>query len=146
MSDLSTVAGDIETWAITWLTKIANGFEVLVEDVETFWNYIAGHSTQITNGVAAVTAGVQQLAAAGIVVPPVAVSAINELNVAVTTLNAAEAAQNSGANTVGTFVAAYSAAQAAQTAVSNAKGAIVSALPGAVAAPAAGQAQQGSGA
>lgn len=135
-----------EQWVLTFLTELRADVQVAEDDVKAFWAWIGAHMSEITAGVTLITNTVTSIKAAGLPVPAVANSAINDVNVAVAALNAAVNASNAGANTAATLIAGYQAAKTAAATVNTALGEVgASAAPVAIAPIAAGPAQ-GSGA
>lgn len=133
-------SGATESFVMTLILKVETGIQVIEADIATAWTWISAHAGEISSDAAMVANGISTLKAAGIPIPSAATTAINEMNVAVTTLNAAVGASNAGANTLGILVAGYTAAKQAQANVAVAAGAITAAVPAPVAPP------QGSGA
>jgi hypothetical protein len=132
MSLLSSVEGWLSTseaFVMSLIVKIETGVQVVETDIETAWTWLAAHAGEISSDAAMVATGIQTLQSAGIPIPSAATTAIQEMNVAVTTLNAAVGASNAGANALGIVVAGYTAAKTAQANVATAASAISSVVP-----------------
>lgn len=132
MSLLSTVESYFqtsETFVMNLIIKIETEVTVVEADIQKAWTWLAAHAGEISSDAAMVATGISTLKAAGITIPSAATTAINEMNVAVTTLNAAVGASDAGANGLGILVAGYTAAKQAQANVAAAAGAITAAVP-----------------
>lgn len=129
IDEVESLWGVTETAVMAFSAKVTAGFQVLEADVKSALAWLEAHSGDIAAGAETLTAVVSTLAGAGIGIPAIAVTSIDEANVAVTALSAAVKAAG-GATTLqatATAVAAgYSAAKTAQAAVASAGNAIVS--------------------
>lgn len=124
-----TATGVTESFVVSVITKLGTGVQVVIADIESSWGWIGAHAGEISSDMAMVTTGVQTLKTAGVPIPAAVITSINEMNVAVTTINAAVGASSNGASTAGVLAQAYVAAKQAQAAVATAGGALVGAIP-----------------
>jgi hypothetical protein len=129
LSWFETASGVTEAFVLGLITKIETGIQVAIADIEQAWNWIAAHAGEISSDAAVAANGLQTLKAAGIPIPAAATTAIADMNVAVTALNAAVAASNAGANAAGVLAAGYVAAKQAQAATATVNAAVASAVP-----------------
>jgi hypothetical protein len=142
MSLLSTIESAFqvsESFVYQLITEAQAGEQAALADIEKSWTWVAAHAGEISSDAAMVATGIQTIQAAGVPLPTAATTAINEMNVAVTTLNAAVGASNAGASAIGILAAGYVAAKQAQAAVADAGAAVAGAAPASTPATAAAQ-------
>lgn len=129
LSSIESYWGVTESFVMSLALKIKTGLQVAEADIAKAWDWISAHAGEISSDAAMVATGIQTLKAAGIPIPSAATTAITDMNIAVTTLNAAVGASNAGANALGIVVAGYTAAKQAQASVAAAAVAITAVAP-----------------
>ena len=115
MTDIITVLESdvnvIIAKASAFVGEVEGAVELAVEDFDNFFNWLMGLAPQVTAGVQTVTGLVSEMKAANVPLPASLAGDLADLNAAVSGLNAAAQASNSGANPAQAIIDGYAAAK-----------------------------------
>ena len=112
--------------AAAFVAGVENAAEIVVEDVDTFFQWLAGEAPTITAAVQTVTGLVGEMQAANVPLPSSLAGDLADLNAAVAGLNAAAQATNSGSNPAQAVIAGYVAAKSVAATTATLSSTVVS--------------------